>query len=262
MKSSPFPGMDPYLESHWLDVHTSLIADARNALNRVLPDDLAASSEERVSVESETEEETTKQYHPDVRLIELAGGFVAVAEPPPKGAFAAPVRLVAQIEPITERYIRIVEAETERLITVIEFISPSNKRNPGMAEFRAKRAELLTAGVIFIEVDLVRAGDWQALLRPHVCPQKWITPYRVAIRMPTEPAVVGLYPIGLREPLPTIEIPLRPDDPQVLLELQTLINQAYLNGRYARRLDYHQPIYPPVDPGDEQWVREKTAPSG
>ncbi|HZK82495.1 MAG TPA: DUF4058 family protein, partial [Humisphaera sp.] len=202
MTSSPFPGMDPYLEPHWLDVHTSLIADARNTLNQLLPEDLAASSEERVSVESESEDEAAKQYHPDIRLIELPGGAVAIAEAPATSAFSAPVRLLAQIEPITERFIRIVETGTERLITVIEFVSPSNKRNPGLIEFRAKRAEFLTAGVNFVEVDLVRAGNWQALLRPHHCPAKWATPYRVTVRMPSDPAAVSLYPTGLREPLP------------------------------------------------------------
>ena len=113
MTSSPFPGIDPYLEPHWLDVHTSLIADARNTLNQLLPDDLAASSEERVSVESESEDEAAKQYHPDIRLIELPGGAVAIAEAPATSAFSAPVRLLAQIEPITERFIRIVETGTE-----------------------------------------------------------------------------------------------------------------------------------------------------
>ena len=34
---SPFPGMDPYLEQHWGDVHTSLVIYARNQLQKVLP---------------------------------------------------------------------------------------------------------------------------------------------------------------------------------------------------------------------------------
>lgn len=255
MQGSPFPGMDPYLESHWLDVHTSLIADARNTLNQLLPDDLAASSEERVSVESDSEEEAAKQYHPDVRLIELSGSTIAVVEPPPRTANPMPVRLLAQIEPITERFIRIVETGTERLITVIEFLSPSNKRNPGIVEFRAKRGEFLIAGVNFVEVDLVRAGSWQALLRPHQCPPKWVTPYRVTVRMPSDPAAVSLYPIGLREPLPSIVIPLRPKDPEVRLELQPLVRQAYANGRYGRRLNYNQAPDPPLEAADLEWAK-------
>ncbi|MFL5339567.1 MAG: DUF4058 family protein [Gemmataceae bacterium] len=49
---SPFPGMDPYLESHWRDVHASLIIYARDALRRVLPSSLRARVEERVVVET------------------------------------------------------------------------------------------------------------------------------------------------------------------------------------------------------------------
>src|SRR5437016_3917346 len=43
---SPFPGMDPYLELRWQDVHTKLIAFAADRLNQRLPDELAAEAEE------------------------------------------------------------------------------------------------------------------------------------------------------------------------------------------------------------------------
>jgi hypothetical protein len=39
---SPFPGMDPYLEDHWRDVHTSLIIYIRDALQDVMPSALRA----------------------------------------------------------------------------------------------------------------------------------------------------------------------------------------------------------------------------
>ncbi len=39
---SPFPGMDPYLEYHWGDIHASLIVSVRDALNQRLPRDLVA----------------------------------------------------------------------------------------------------------------------------------------------------------------------------------------------------------------------------
>ncbi len=250
MKRSPFPGMDPWLEAHWLDVHTSLIADSRNALNQVLPDDLAASSEERVAVESDNEDDSQKEFYPDVQLFEALTAAVAVAG----GAALAPVRLLAQIEPVTERSIRIVNSATGRLITVIEYLSPFNKRNPGLVDCRAKRAELITAGVNFVEVDLVREGNWRALLHPHVCPEKWTTPYRVTIRTPSDPAAVGLYPISLREPLPSIAISFRRGDPHVSLDLQALLNQAYANGRYGRRLKYNLPPEPVLDVVDREWA--------
>jgi hypothetical protein len=50
--ASPFPGMDPYLEQHWGDVHQSLIIYAGDHLQKLLPKDLRARVEERVFVES------------------------------------------------------------------------------------------------------------------------------------------------------------------------------------------------------------------
>ena len=45
MTPSPFPGMDPYLEAHWLDVHGSVIHLAKAALQPQLEDNLVAQQE-------------------------------------------------------------------------------------------------------------------------------------------------------------------------------------------------------------------------
>ena len=60
-----------------------------------------------------------------------------VVAPETGAAVAAPWRLLAQSEPITERFIRVIEAGTERLVTVIEFVSPTNKWGEGLHAFRA-----------------------------------------------------------------------------------------------------------------------------
>lgn len=241
--------MDPYLEPHWLDVHTHLNAYASDALNQVLPEDLVASTEERVAVESD--EGVSRLLGPDVRVFEPQAGSVIEEE---SGVATAPLRLLAQDEPITERYIRIIDAGAERLITVIEFLSPTNKHGEGLIVFRAKRAELLASGVNFVEIDVVRAGDWLALLRPHRCPKRAMTPYRATVRIPSDPAAVYYHPISLRSPLPAIPIPLRVGDPEVKLDLQDLINQIYSNGRYARRLDYAAPPPVPLEAPDVEWT--------
>ena len=239
--------MDPYLEAHWPDVHTSLAIDARNALNRKLPSDLIACVEERVEIESESQEGRT--LAPDVLIVERPASETSVGEEVGGGVMTAPLRLLAQMEPVTERFIKIIEPGTERLVTVIEFISPSNKRGAGMQAFRSKRAELLASGVNFVEVDLVRAGDWRALLAPHRH-RRNPTLYRVAIRVPKDPAAVYLFPIRLQDRLPEIDIPLRATDPQLKLELQPLLDQAYMNGRYHQRIDYRSPLDPPLEGED------------
>src|SRR3954452_4981557 len=48
---SPFPGMDPYLEAHWRDVHARLVIYASEALQGVLPSGLRARVEECVLLE-------------------------------------------------------------------------------------------------------------------------------------------------------------------------------------------------------------------
>ena len=64
---SPFPGMDPYLERHWGDVHTSLVTYARDQLQKFLPRDLRARVEERVVVSGWNR---PRSLFPDVRVIE------------------------------------------------------------------------------------------------------------------------------------------------------------------------------------------------
>ena len=50
---SPFPGMDPYLESHWRDVHQRLVLYSCDAIQESLPAQLRARIEERVVLKGE-----------------------------------------------------------------------------------------------------------------------------------------------------------------------------------------------------------------
>src|SRR5436190_589956 len=127
---SPFPGMDPYLEARWGDVHQSLITYTRDAIQPNLPMDLRARVEERVYVQSESE--VIRRVIPDV--------YVAQYHPMPQGAshlaerggasVAEPMQFAIGDEAVTEGYIEIREAGGGRVITVIEFLSPANK-TPG-----------------------------------------------------------------------------------------------------------------------------------
>jgi hypothetical protein len=52
MMKSPFPGMDPYLERHWGDVHQALVTYIRDQLQPSLPDDLRARMQQRAYIQS------------------------------------------------------------------------------------------------------------------------------------------------------------------------------------------------------------------
>jgi hypothetical protein len=230
MTVSPFPGMDPYLEPHWLDVHTKLVTYIADDLNSRIPEGMFARAQERIAVE--TGSDGPHGLSPDVRVLEFVehvtrvrSAGVATADGP---VITAPYRLVATVEPITERYVEVIDGQSDRLLTVIEVVSPTNKRGDGLREFKDKRAELLEAGVHFVEIDLVRSGNWRKLLEPHVCPGEAVTPYRVTVRLGTDPrGTVYLFPIRMRDPLPDVPVPLRAEDAPVVLGLQSLLNRAY-----------------------------------
>jgi hypothetical protein len=246
---SPFPGMDPYLEPHWRDVHTRLVTYSADALNRILPDSLVARTEERVAVGSDSGD--WRGLHPDVRVFSppdarqsSSGGGAAIA---------VPFRLELEEEAATERFIRILD-QSGQLVTVIEFISPTNKRRDGLEPYLNKRRELLSAGVNFVEVDLVREGNWRALLKPHRCPPQAVSAYRATVRIPPG-STAYLYPLPLRLPLIDIPVPLRTGDQPATLALQPLLDQVYVNGRYARTLDYSQECEASFDAEDQEWIQ-------
>src|SRR5687768_7071500 len=88
---SPFPGMDPYLEARWSDVHSKLIAYIGEALQPGLLPDLRARSDERVLLEQvDGDNVPAKRYRPHVALIEVkrpkpfagsTGSATAIADP-------------------------------------------------------------------------------------------------------------------------------------------------------------------------------------
>ena len=82
--TNPFPGMNPYLERHWGDIHHSLIQYARDQLSEQLPDALRARVEERVFLEDDSG--WIRNIYPDVRIIqrrtsEFTPGAVLVLKP-------------------------------------------------------------------------------------------------------------------------------------------------------------------------------------
>src|SRR5580765_8331969 len=145
---SPFPGMDPYLEARWSDVHATLIALVKETLQPDLPRDLRARSEERVLVEEEGKDEL-RSYRSDVAVIQTARPG---AERPRASAS------VATIEPIVVRYyegptidrcVHIIDVSNgNRVVTAIEILSPWNKCSGRLnTDYRRKLVDYVAADV-------------------------------------------------------------------------------------------------------------------
>jgi Protein of unknown function (DUF4058) len=257
MQKSPFPGMDPYLELDWLDVHSRLVTYACDQLQERLPSDLVARMESRVLLEDDAGQRLRSQ-HPDVRVVEDPSGGVATAVlAPPEIALAQPdVVLSTETEPATERYLEIVDAATRnRVITTIEFVSPTNKRpGIGQALYLKKQAECREAGVNLVEIDLTRGGDRFSIL-PFLQRLTLQPCYVACVRRGHDPDPVEVHYLPLAQRLKPILIPLRRSDADVILHLQPLVEQAYDRGRYGS-LDYTRQLDPPFTFQEAAWCDE------
>ena len=267
MNKSPFPGMDPYLETHWGDVHQRFVIYASDLIQPQLPADLRARVEERVSIESPSD--GNRNAIPDVRVVQLPkaktrrrddGGGVAVADPE-VAELAQPLLLEFQDDPVSEGFIEIVEAGSrQKVITVIEILSETNKW-PGKdrKKYLHKRKQLRRARINLVEIDLLRSGRRLPPLDAYGLPDSHQTPYCVlTMRARQEP--LEYYRVSLRERLPKIPVPLRKTDKDVVLDLQALFDQSYANGRYDD-IDYNREPIPPLEIEDAAWsdilLREK-----
>ena len=254
---SPFPGMDPYLEQFWGDVHHGLLTYARDQLQSDLPDDLRARMEERVFVEMESGE--PRAIFPDVHVVEYPSRSTAEPAAATESDVAVEdvVLLPLRHEPITQGYIEIVDAGSgNRVITVIEFLSPSNKV-PGAGQdlYLRKQSEVMKAGASLVEIDLTRSGQRVMVAPPGLVPPQYRATYQACVYRAWKPDHVAVHALRLAKRLPTIPVPLRPTDKEARLDLQALVETCYRNGRYDM-LDYRAEPMPPLLPADAAWADE------
>lgn len=251
---SPFPGMDPYLEQHWRDIHHRFLTYACDDLQDHLPGDLRARLEERVCVESDFA--VGHAIYPDVRVVEHTASDRRVAEVK-EGEVAEPLIIHAESEPATEGFIEIIDVGSgNRVITAIELLSDTNKQpGEGQAQYRRKQREYIQAGVSLVEIDLLRSGTRVLAVPVGYIPPSHRTTYQVCVTRLGEPPTYEVYRVPLREPLPTIRVPLRAVDPDVALNLQSLIDRCYHHGRYDD-VDYTSVPHPPLAPEDAAWAEQ------
>jgi hypothetical protein len=251
---SPFPGMDPYLEGSWESMHQRLAVYACDALQPRLPDDLWASVEDRVYVE--TDAERKRHLVPD--------SLISRVYPPPKHqsaelkegglAIAEPVVFELHDLDITESYIAIIDRHGGGVVTVIEFLSPTNKTGgAGQAKYLEKQMEVLRSVASLVEIDLVRAGQRVLALPHYEIPVQYRDDYLACISPGWKRNRRELYPMAMRQRLPMLPIPLRHQETRVNLDLQALVEEAYTKGRYDR-LDYSAELDPPLSAEDAAWA--------
>ncbi len=247
-----FPGMDPYLEAAhlWPDVHLSLSVAIRDQLQPLLSPRYTAVLTPYIALES-IAIGPARLAVPDVGVLDRewpatsVGAATAIAPAPLTGTIALEV-------PTRYQRIEISTVGDEALVTAIELLSPVNKRPGADAAdaYERKRRELFQSPAHLLELDLLRGGRRPALLTP--LPD---APYFVFLSRAERRPVIEIWPLSLREPIPTLPIPLRQPDPDVPLDLTAALARVYTSARYDLRIDYRQTPPPPELPAeDAAWL--------
>jgi hypothetical protein len=244
--------MDPWLESTevWRGFHSRVINAASDLLQpQVLELGFFVDIDERIWLE-----EPERNVYPDLTAIQWknspgdTNAAVAEADDP------VLVR-VLQASEVREPYLKIYDQQSRLVITQIELISPTNKTAPGREFYVQKRDELKAGGVNIVEIDLLRQSPPVVDLRPHALNELRPWDYMVCVNRQGS-AFRETYPIGLRQRLPRVRIPLRTNVPDVVLDLQAAVSRAYDAGPYRVRIDYRQPSDPELPEADRGWADE------
>ncbi|HSU68469.1 MAG TPA: DUF4058 family protein [Tepidisphaeraceae bacterium] len=261
---SPFPGMDPYLESRWSDVHVKLIGFMGEAIQPLLPSDLRARGEERLLLESEADHDEGRQYRSDISVVELPP--VSGAQRPLAGTAVAtvdPIVIRRQEAPAFDRWIQIIDVSSgNRVVTAIEILSPWNKSSERLnRHYLRKLDDYARAGVSVVEIDLLRYPSRNRLaVTEGDLPADRREAYLTCVRLGWEPDTWRAYPLPLRSQLPAVPIPLRKNEPEVKLDLQPLVERVYAAGGHDD-IDYTKPPDPPLPADDAAWAKTLPPPS-
>jgi hypothetical protein len=224
---SPFPGMDPYVESpDWFaDLQGSLIVVMKGMLQRILPASYYAESRRREWLEYRRHE------------------FETIEDGPFHESFLE---------------VRRRRGKEVLVVTAVEVLSAYDKMigNPVREQFLERQREILGGQTHLVEIDLLRGGAKTAAVPEDlVRAQSGQFDYLVAIHRFDRPEEFLIYPIAMTQRLPVIDIPLLPGDPDMPLDLQAAFNWAYDAGPFQRAIEYGKdPIVPQLEPEQATWA--------
>jgi hypothetical protein len=211
--------MNPYFEqtAHWQDFHTEFLVALRRQLAPTITPDYIARLDEHISI---------RRLVPDQRRS------------------LGPVQDTERIP-----FLEIRNQRGRELVTVIELLSPSNKRTGEDREsYLTKRRELLRSSAHLVEIDLLRG--WT----PMPADNRPASDYSVLVSLAEKRPDAAFWPIGLRDPLPEVTIPLRSPNDDARVNLQDVLHQAYDGPGYEHFIYAGDPE-PLLSADDAEWAR-------
>jgi hypothetical protein len=242
--------MNPYIEqdAFWQDFHLEFLPAIRERLVAQVRPKYIVMVDEHIYVQELPTEPR--------RLV--GGADVSLAAPPrPRaeeaagvGILEAPVQVQIPAQDVRRvPFVEIRDRLGRELITVVELLSPANKRGGADREqYVAKREPLLKSAAHFVEIDLLRGG------RPMPLENRPKCDYSVLVSRAEARPRAGFWPIRLRRRLPLIPIPLLPADQDARIDLQEILHHVYDATGYEDFIYAGRPD-PPLSSKDAAWAR-------
>ena len=148
-------------------------------------------------------------------------------------------------EEVQERYLEIREVDTGLVVTVVEVLSPKNKRSgEEQQKYDAKRQKILNSEVNLVEIDLLRVGT------PKLMAGGVQSDYRILVSRADQRPTVELYAFNLRDAIPLFPLPLRSQDEEQIINLYELLEKVYQEAALDLAIDYTCQPTPPVSEVD------------
>lgn len=235
-----FPGMNPYLENPelWSEVHSWLIVQLARSLNPVLTPKYRAAVEKRVYSDS------LLVGIPDVSMFQRNAEETRLTTT--ASTLSKPMKVnLPMTESVRENYLEIRQVGTGRVVTVIELLSPKNKRpGEGRDKYNAKRRKVLDSLSHLVEIDLLRAGE------PQPISNSIQSDYRILVSRADCRPEAELYPFNLHDPIPQFYLPLRTGDEEPVVNLHQVMEVVYEEAALELAIDYSKQPIPSVTEDD------------
>lgn len=252
--SSPFPGMNPYLEqpSVWEDFHSRFMTYAGESLAAQVRPNFFVKLEERVFIHEPSSDERRKLLgKPDIALFEalpIRNTPVAVVDPA-LNRVKSIMATIPDVEIERHAVIEIRDRQDRQLVTMIELLSPSNKRyGADREQYLMKRSTMMFSAASIVEIDLLRGGPRLPINDLPSCD------YCVTVFRKSNAPKVEAWPIGIRDELPVIPIPLKGNFADATLDLKAMLNRVYDAAGYEDYL-YESPPEPALNEPDAIWAK-------
>jgi hypothetical protein len=224
--TSPFPGMDPYLEDEklWPLFQHQLVL----CLYQILLPGLPQRYEVRIA---------RRQYVAD----------------------RTPLTSAVPGEH-QEEFIEIRDRGDGKLVTLLDVVSPATKTTAaGRHALLEQRRRARESGANVVEVDLVLGG------RPTLGYSRLGLPdwdYAVTVTRAAPSERHEIYCTTLQKRLPRFRLPLAPDDRDTGLDLGAIVKRCYVEGGFSGRISYRREPAVPLDEKDRRWLEDMLVENG